>query len=300
MPRRSRLALAAAFAAWLAATGPHGATPPGAAVFAGAYTWTAAVEDFGGLSGLELWDGGARILALGDRGLVIEGRIERDAGGAVTGITIDRDDRLRDASGQPVTRRNADSEGIVRLPDGSFYVSFEALHRIERYAELGASAETLPVPRDFAGLQLNSGLEALAADAEGRLYAIPERSGQLGRPFPVYRFDGTDWDIPFTLPRDGDLLPVGADFGPDGKLYLLERDFRGFLGFRTRISRFAIGPDGAGPRELLVETRGPVHDNLEGIAVWQDASGATRLTMISDDNFSRFQRTEIVDYRVAD
>lgn len=41
-----------------------------------------------------------------------------------------------------------------------------------------------------------------------------------------------------------------------------------------------------------------MHDNLEGISVWQDPDGRIRLTMISDDNFMVFQRTEIVEYAV--
>ena len=37
-------------------------------------------------------------------------------------------------------------------------------------------------------------------------------------------------------------------------------------------------------------------DNLEAISLWHDRSGATRITMISDDNFLRIQRTQIVEY----
>lgn len=40
------------------------------------------------------------------------------------------------------------------------------------------------------------------------------------------------------------------------------------------------------------------HDNLEGLSVWQDAQGV-RLTMVSDDNFMFFQRTEFVEYRAG-
>ena len=35
-----------------------------------------------------------------------------------------------------------------------------------------------------------------------------------------------------------------ADFGPDGQLYLLERDFGWLAGFATRVRRFTLGPDG--------------------------------------------------------
>ena len=42
------------------------------------------------------------------------------------------------------------------------------------------------------------------------------------------------------------------------------------------------------------------HDNLEGIAVWRDRNGDIRITMISDDNYRAFQRTEFVEYRVVE
>ena len=48
-----------------------------------------------------------------------------------------------------------------------------------------------------------------------------------------------------------------------------------------------------------METRLRAHDNLEGISVWQDEQGL-RMTLISDDNFRAFQRTEIVEYRLTD
>jgi len=93
---------------------------------------------------------------------------------------------------------------------------------------------------------------------------------------------------------------VAADFGPDGRLYVLERQFRGLMGFASRVRRFRLGMDRLLAEETLLETAVGLHDNLEGLSVWRDAGGALRLTMIADDNFSFFQRTEIVEYRVAD
>jgi hypothetical protein len=114
------------------------------------------------------------------------------------------------------------------------------------------------------------------------------RAGRTVR-FPLFVFDGA-WTQPFTIPRDGAFLPVGADFGPDGRLYLLERDFRGLAGFAARVRAFAIGPDGPGPAETVLETDPGTHDNLEGLSVWRDGAGALRLTMVSDDNFQFFLR----------
>ena len=62
-------------------------------------------------------------------------------------------------------------------------------------------------------------MEALAIQPDGTLLTMPERSGAEGRPFPVLRYRNDKWDQPFTISRDGDWLPVGADIGPDGRLY---------------------------------------------------------------------------------
>ena len=95
---------------------------------------------------------------------------------------------------------------------------------------------------------------------------------------------------------DAEFLPVGADFGPDGALYLLERDFTGF-GFRSRVRRFDItGPARGGAGEILLQSRARQFDNLEGLSVWRDEAGRIRLTMVSDDNFLFVQRTELVEY----
>jgi hypothetical protein len=56
--------------------------------------------------------------------------------------------------------------------------------------------------------------------------------------------------------------------------------------------------DGTGLETLFTTATG-THDNLEGLDVWSDSDGL-RATMIADDNFRFFQRTEIVDYRLPD
>ncbi len=305
MPKRSRLALIAGLGAALGIVGLAAtllAEPPQRATYLGSYTWKMEHPAFGGLSALELDADGLTFTALSDRGAVLVGQMSRDDGGAVTG-TQAAIYGIRGTDGQALSGPLSDAEGLAIAPDGRVFMSFEHAHRVWSYPALSSAPIPLPGGAVFEGLQRNSGLEALAIDRNGHLYTLPERSGSWTQPFPVWRWDGAAWTQAFTLPRDGKFLPVGADFGPDGHLYLLEREFRGFrglFGFRTRVSRFAIGPSGPGPRETLVETRPHRHDNLEGIAVWRDDTGAIRLTLLSDDNFNPFQRTQIVDYRVPD
>jgi len=156
----------------------------------------------------------------------------------------------------------------------------------------------LPRHPDFKKMQNNSSLEALAIGPDGAFYTIPERSGGLETPFPVYRYSNGAWTKPFVIPRRGPYLVVGADFGPDGRFYLLERAFNSIFGFQTRVRRFSVEGKRISNEEILVESPSGRHDNLEGLAVWQDGAGDIRLTMISDDNFRILQSTEFVEYRL--
>ena len=240
-------------------------------------------EGAGGWSGLWVSEDGARFAAVSDRGLWAEGRLERD-GPALTGAVVETRGAL-DPGG--------DSEALARLPGGTWAIAFEGRHRIEARAAPDAAPLDLGLP-DLPELGVNAGIEALAADGTA-LWAIPERSGDPARPFPVLRWEGGAWTTAFTLPREGRWLVTGADMGPDGRLYVLERDFL-LLGFRSRVR--SVRPDGTDERVEL-ETGLARHDNLEGIAVWAD--GAARVvTMISDDNLRAIQRSEIVEYRLPD
>lgn len=259
----------------------------------GAFTWRMSDPAFGGFSAIEVLDDGSTFVALSDRAALVEGRFRRDDDGRITGIEAGPILPLQDETGAPLDAMRGDAEGLAIGPDGRRFISFEGIARIRIEDRGDGLPERLPRHPDFARMQGNSSLEALAIGPDGALYTIPERSGRANRPFPVYRYlDGT-WDIPFDIPRHGPYLVAGADIGPDGRLYVLERDFTG-LGFRTRVRRFAL--DGTG-EEILLETS--AHDNLEGIAVWAAPDGL-RITMISDDNFRWVQKTEIVEYRVPD
>lgn len=262
------------------------------------YTWSVTDRRFGGLSGLHISDNGSRILALSDRGQFLTGRVERD-GDRITGVSEVGFAPVRQISGKPVNAANYDAEGLAVDRQGDIYVSFEGFDRIRKYRSVEAEAQDIPRPRVFAALQENSGLEALAIDRAGALYAVPERSGRLDRPFPVFRFRNGQWDLRLSIPRRGNLLPTGADFGPDGKFYLLERDLAGLLGFKTRIRRFTLGPDGFTGEEVLLESRFGQFDNLEGISVWRDDRNRIRITLISDDNFFLLQTTQLVEFVIS-
>ena len=257
------------------------------------------ITGFGGLSGLHMMQNGSRMLAVSDRGRFLTADVVRD-GDTVTAVTNVTLQPILDRKGEPLRTYRVDAEGLALLPDGRVAVSFEAEHRIWLYDRLDGKPTALPPHPDFRTLQNNSALEALAVGPDGTIYALPERSGKLTRPFPVYRYRNGTWDTRLKVPRRGDHLVVGADVGPDGRLYVLERQYVTWVGFSTRVRRFDIGEGRLSGEEELLRTSVGAHDNLEGISVWRDRAGRIRMSLIADDNFRFFQTTELVEYVIEE
>jgi len=303
MCRRPVVALGAAGALAAAVAGSlwadYGEADPGTATLIGTHVWTMNNDRFGGMSAIEVTPDGKGFVALSDRGGIVAGAFHRDIGGRIIGVDAGPLGVLRGRGDEALTRSRSDSEGLAIGTDGTIWVSFEIAPRLLQYEQMFGPASYLPIPRDFSKMALNGALEALAVAPDGALYTLPEESIRRDGGFPVYRFRDGDWDQPFILPRDGDFLPVGADFGPDGRLYLLERDL-GVLGFSMRVRRFVLSGDTIDPGETLLQTDAGTYGNLEGIGVWRDDLGRLRLTMIADNNFKSFLDSRIVEYAVRD
>lgn len=297
MQRRTRRAVIAGLAMVLALE--SSAAPVQAPNFISTYVWTSDDPKHGGFSGLEMSADGLAFTAISDRVGWSRGKILRDGNGRITAVSAAPVIPLLDTGSRPLAGLRADSEGLAIGPDGTAYISFEgkAVARVMVFPSLDKPGKDLPRPPEFANFTANGALEALAIDAQGTLYTLPERPRGAGA-LPVYRYRKGTWDQTLTLPRRPGFDAVGADFGPDGRLYLLERGFHGMAGFSSRVRSFALKNDIFTDERQELQSPAGMHDNLEGIAVWRDPKGDIRLTMIADDNFFWLQRTEFVEYRV--
>jgi len=250
---------------------------------------------FGGLSGVDLGPLGLSGLVISDRGDLFAMTLERSPDGALQDIDIDHIVGLR----APGTDRTSfDAEGLVVKGQQNVVLSLEQPSRVIAVDPTSKTKTPLPV---FPNLQIareNKGLEALALDDEGRLLALPEvvPSGATG--FPIFRLQSNQWHPIGILPKLGPFAVVGADFGPDGQLYVLERAFS-VLGFRTRIRRVQI-TETVGPADIILQSHVAQYDNMEGIAVWRDHLGVTRVLLVSDDNFLATQETEFLEFVIQD
>jgi len=271
------------------------------------YTWEEDNLEHGGYSGrLHLGVDGKSLIAVSDRGDYVSGEIVR-LGKEIIDVTRESMGFLKPApwstnatpEGRPPPF-NSNAEALAVSSDGIVWVAFEGFHRLRRFEALDAAAGGVKGHDDFPSFQSNSGMEALAVDAKGRLYTLPERSGKWTRPFQVYRREGKTWMRWAKLPRRDRFLPTGADIGPDGRFYLLERRFEVLQGFAMRIRRFDLDETGLSNEVTLLESPFRIYGNTEGISVWRAQDGSLRVTVITDDNFSFLQSTQLHEFRVMD
>lgn len=262
------------------------------------------VPAFAGFSSLEVSEGGARLVALSDRGLILEAGLARPRG-AVAGLTGARLSELTQDGARPPSV-GLDSEGLA-IPaadlSGPRFVSFERDARLLRLQ--GADGRLAARDPAWDALSGNTGLEALAVPPEGGLLALaeaPAPGGSQGGPagwgrVPAWRI-GPEGVAPAPpLPRLGDHSVTGADFGPDGRLYVLARRLDIPGGFSFAIWRYAWAEGAARDGEILLELpAGSGADNAEGLAAWRDETGRLRLAVITDDNFALLQRTLLFDF----
>ncbi|WP_068296119.1 esterase-like activity of phytase family protein [Pararhodobacter sp. CCB-MM2] len=248
------------------------------------------VNDFSGIATRD----GVNIIMVSDHGYLVRGRLQRGYGQSIDGMELRQFVPLLDENGQPLGAGMRDAEGVSIGRDGAIYVAFEEHNRVLRYARAGGPAQDLGVHRDFSRLRAGRGLESVAVAPDGRVYSIPERAARATYGFPSYVWrNGAGWDGAFRLPSDGQFLPVGADFGPDGRLYVLEREYSA-RGYRSQVRRFSVNGQGISEGQWVMRSEVGQFGNLEGLAVFRDWGGRIRLLMVSDDDRGRGP-SELID-----
>lgn len=261
----------------------------------GAIDWEAPVAQ--GMSGLEVGADGTDFVAVSDKGWRVSGSFAREDG-RIVGIEIDRYDPILDHKGLPAAARRAgdwsDAEGLAVAPDGTEWISFERWAHVWRYDEPGGRARLIRDHPDFYGWRDNRQLEALAIAPDGTLWTFPENP-EAGE-FPAYRLERGEWMRDGALPASDFFQLVGADFAPDGRLWILERKLSLGIWWQNRIRRVDMETREA---ETMWTGRRGEFLNLEGIAVWEDAEGL-RITVVSDNNTSPREVTQFVEFRLTE
>jgi hypothetical protein len=283
-----------------------GARRVGKLLWRGGISMTANSPNFGGWSDLHVGPDRKSLSSISDEGSWLTATIDYDADGNLAGLSNGRIGSLLGLDGRPLDNKvMADAEGMARLPDGSWLVSFERQHRFWRYPTLDATPVPIEGPADLGRQPNNGGVEAVTVLADGRIIAISEEyvvspgmlRGWIGTPAG----GGYTWQT-FDYAKTPDFNPTALRPLPDGSFALLERAFDMTRGVRIRVMQFdaaALKPGGTvRARELAFLVSPYAVDNLEGLATGKGARGETLLWLISDDNFNPVQRNILLMFEL--
>ena len=282
-----------------------GRNPLGRLTFLSGFELKSADSRFGGLSGLALSPDGKTLHAVSDRGYWLSAMIRHDPEGRLATVGPWQIGLLLTPDGTPVTGWLRDAEALTRERDGSLIVSFEQVHRLWRYppppAAFRSRPQTLPVPADLEKAPNNGGLEAVAALPDGRLLMIAEEYKNTDGSLKGWLIDRDQFAPISYLVSDG-FRPADLAALANGDVLVLESRFSWFGGWAARVqrvSRESLRPEARLQGEEISRLESPlIIDNLEGIAVREDPETGTFLYLISDNNYSQFQRTLLLQFRL--
>jgi len=263
---------------------------------------------FGGLSGLHVSPDGKRLIAVSDRGYRVSASLGYAKGSlsTVSGIRIAR---LKRSNGAPAKGGWHDAESLSPDGNGGFLVSFERRHRIVSYRTKNGTAlagrpSRLALPQDAATQPFNGGIEGLARLCDSRFIAISEKGKSEGndgtRSMWIGR--GDRWRNA-AYPAYQAFSPTGAATLPDCGVLVVERSFNIVEGVRARVVRLpaaAFDPGNEIATQELAYLAPPLSvDNMEGIAVRKGDAGETLVYLVSDNNYSGYQRTLLMMFELA-
>lgn len=262
------------------------------------YALTSADPRFGGISAMARTDDG--FIALSDRGTVMKltGADERPSGLRIMPLPMGPGDAAR--------KVDRDSEAFTRDTRGRIWVAFERHNSVWRYAPGFRAAEANRKPPEMRRWRANSGAEAMVRLDDGRFLLFSEGAGRVPRSSDILLFDRDPIDPRARASRLSYRLPNGfsvtdAALLGDGRLVTLHRRASLRSGFVASvgiapISAFRPGTVVEPCIAATLERPFPV-DNMEALAV--ERNGArTLLWIASDDNFTGFQRTLLLQFEL--
>lgn len=271
-------------------------------IFLNAWELRSNNEDFGGFSALAALPDG-RFVGVSDAGTLIGFGLAND----------DRTDRpfivpLPDSQGPKVTYEDRDSESLAYDPgSGQFWVSYEAKHAIRRFSRSFSRSTGIVRPREMQGWPPNKGAESIIRLADGRFIVIAE-SLEENNTHQALLFSGDPVEPGSSIARFTYRPPAGYRVTdgvqlPDGRLMILNRRIglpNGFAAKLALVDPLSIAKDELVAGKVVATLSAPLLiDNMEGISVTKDGP-STIIWLISDDNFSIFQRTLLMKFRLSE
>ena len=161
---------------------------------------------------------------------------------------------------------------------------------------------SVQIPSAVAQAPTNGGIEALTTLADGRLLIIAEQLENADGSAKAWVLDdGQFKELLSYLPAKG-FRVTDCSALSNGDVLVLERRYMPFGILSARLTRVKAGGLRPGAKlagqELLKLEQPLAVENFEGIAVHQTSNG-TMIFIVSDDNYSRFQQTLLLQFLLS-
>ena len=203
-------------------------------------------------------------------------------------------------------KRDVDLEALTQdIAGAQLWAAYEVSNSIVRHRGL-ADEGTRVAPPAMSGWLGNSGPEAMVRLADGRFIVLAEQKSRFGGDshegllFPTDPVEGAE-PLVFRLATPDSMRPVDMAAMPDGRVLILLRSLSLFPpGFHAALAVAdpqEIAEGANWPLEVVAQIDRPLPpENYEGLALREAADGGCSVWLISDDNFSRFQRTLLLQF----
>ena len=256
--------------------------------------------DFGGLSGLIINEDKS-LIAVGDQGIWLTGKIKTDENGKLVEIIDGRLGHLKGNKNNPLYmlgKSYTDAESIEHY-NNKFVVSFERKHRILIFNNIFSRSEIFYDRIKYLDLPDNGGIEAMAPLKNNSIFFLSENLIHPDDKIAGYLLSDNKLKKVY-VKKNGSFKPTDMSSLPDGNILLLERSFSPVKGASARIS--VIKYEDLKPNSVILpstlDTLKPpmVVDNFEGISFLKHNDGGYYIFILSDDNFNFLQKTLLYQF----
>lgn len=286
----------------------------GALVFRGGIVMVSQDDTFGGLSGLAFTGPDQRVSFVTDRGNFVSGQLAYDDAGRLFGFIGATIEPMQNSKGQPLPRQFAkDAESIETvLRDGvpvAVRVAFENLTRVADFAltegRPGGAAREVSIPQWLSDLRTNEALESVCIApptspiAGSTLLLTEEGQDEAGNHLGWLLGQNDKGPISYT--RSPVVNPTDCTFLPNGDLLVLERgvSMLAFTMALRRVPAAEVRPGNLMVGQTLLEASGSSIDNMESVAVHTAPNGELRVLIGSDNNFTDWQRSLLLEFALT-
>ena len=284
-------------------------------VWRGGIEMQSQTDTFGGLSGLGFTGPDGRLVMVSDRGNFVSGQLLYDEAARPMGLIGVKVEPIQNSKGTELPRaytRDAEALSVI-LRDGkpsAVRVGFENLTRVADFSLVDGlpqgPAREVNIPKWLTDTRTNETLEAVCiapatSPIAGSTLLLTEGIIDDDGQHSAYLLGQNDKGPLSYISGDG-TNPTDCAFMPNGDLLVLERGVA-LLAFQMRLLRVAAADVKAGAHmkgEVLLHAAGGDIDNMEALAVHTAPDGSTRITLVSDNNFTDWERNLLLEFSLPD